>query len=198
MNLGIRRPAVFLNFPSAGILDTFNRANTGPPPSASWTNAVEGAGTGLKVVSNQLITDSGGSSGWWNVGTFGPDSECYFDVVTLSGSMNLYLRLQQPGSGSTVDGYLGYFDGVSLYKIFRMDNGSLTQLGASVTDTLASGNSIGMQAIGPMIRMFKKVSGAWSVVIERSDGTYAAAGYIGLGINSALSTYDNFGGGSSV
>ena len=37
-------------FPTTGVLDSFTRSNTGPPPSASWLD--DSTDNGLQVVSN--------------------------------------------------------------------------------------------------------------------------------------------------
>jgi hypothetical protein len=86
-------------FPTTGILDDFNRADAGPPPSASWTTPA--GETGLVVSGNQCESDAGGP-GWgaWNTIASGADCEVY---ATAGGAadeswfMDLYARLQALG-----------------------------------------------------------------------------------------------------
>ena len=42
-------------FPTTGLLDDFNRADEGPPPSASWSISYGGPHGELKVSSNQCV-----------------------------------------------------------------------------------------------------------------------------------------------
>jgi hypothetical protein len=68
-------------YPTTAVLDDFNRPNTGPPPSASWTNDMRASGKpGLAVVGGMargLVT--GEQSSFWNT-VFGKQNEVW---VTL-------------------------------------------------------------------------------------------------------------------
>jgi hypothetical protein len=75
-----------MTFPTTPILDDFNRANEGPPPSANWSayHASWGFGDGLEVVSNQCKGNSYNLCGdWWSVETFGSDCEVYVTIATF-------------------------------------------------------------------------------------------------------------------
>lgn len=188
-------------FPTTGILDSFDRANEGPPPSANWTTGVRGTTSGLQVVSNacvQTVADFNTADAWWNVGTFGPDSEVYVTYTTVQSGPDarLYLRLQQPGSSSTVDGYLCLATDTSL-STYRLDNGAFTQLGATETITLASGDSLGIEGVGSTITPYQKTGGVWSAITTRTDATYGA-GYIGMALSGTGWVVDGFGGGAVV
>jgi hypothetical protein len=188
-------------FPTTSVLDDFNRANEGPPPSASWTNSAGTAGlAGLQVVSSTL--QNSGSfeqrEDYWNVTTFGPDSEVYVTVTTVGiTSFRLYLRLQTPGTAGT-DGYLAYFASTAVF-IYRIDNTSLTQQGASVSLTLAGGESYGFEIIGSDMNVYKKSGGSWGTTLAtRTEATYSAAGNIAIGTDAQNWVLDDFGGGTVV
>jgi len=176
------------------VLDDFNRADEGPPPSASWAGPILGQPFGIKVVSNTVKGNgAGASSGAWNA-TFGPDCEARISLVTASGIMGLYMRMSSPTS-SSADGYHLRTDNVNNWLIYRIDNGTSTQLGSTVNGP-ATGTMLGAELIGDQIVMYHFISGAWSSTITRTDATYGAAGYIGLvGANTTFA-YDDFIGGT--
>lgn len=183
-------------FPTAGLVDDFNRANTGPPPSGSWSNDAEGQGvSGLKVVSNQLVASANFATGYWSAGTFGPDSEVYIQAITV-GAIKLYLRLATPGT-ATADGYIVQQSSTTL-AFYRMDNGIPTQLGSTPTVTALSANDqFGGDMVGSTLTAYSNLGGAgWASLDTRSDATYSAAGNIGAGISSTASAWDNFSGGT--
>jgi hypothetical protein len=198
-----------VTFPTTAILDTFTRANVGPPPSSSWTTDVRGFGdAGMKVSSNTVISNAvadAPASTWWNVGTFGPSSESYMTLSTLITSgqkAGPMVRISGPGTANA-DGYAihwvyasGGTDGI---EIMRMDNGVFTQLGATISQDLAVGDSLGLEAIGSAITAYRKPSaGAWGSLGSRADATYSAAGFAGIYQESTAGAWVNFGGGTVV
>lgn len=152
----VRPPA----FPTTGILDNFNRANTGPPPSANWTQGFGGLAGQFKVVSNQLVVNSiaSGSAGdYWNPSTF-KDSEEYLTVVTKPADGNyvlLLIRVVDP----SVAAWSGYFlnavaaVGTDTIQLYRETNGSATQI-AVYNQEFSNGDSIGISAIGSTITAY--------------------------------------------
>jgi len=192
-------------FPTTSVFDNFTRANEGPPPSASWTNDVLGSGaSGLEVVSNQLAhgLGIGRKDNWWNPATFGPDTEVYALIGTITGSQcRLYLRLANPGTASSVDGYLYGVNhiGGPANAVYRIDNSVLTQLGASESVTWANGDSIGISMAGSDLLTHKKTGGSWADGVTRTDATYSASGNIGVALEDTdTATLDDFGGGTVV
>lgn len=186
-------------FPVNGVLDDFNRANEGPPPSANWTNTWFSAiaPAGLKVSGNALASGSAGNvDSYWSASTFGPDSECY---VTLGANPDegnyLGARLTTP-STTTTDGYELFNLGSGLNRLYRIDDSVQTQLGANLSFSSVTGDGLGLEALGDQISFYKRVSGTWSLVGSRTDATYNTAGYIGAGISNSPCTLDDFGGGS--
>lgn len=194
-------------FPTTGILDDFNRANEGPPPSASWVSTgIYDATPGVSVVSNTLADSGTFVGGAWGT-QFGPDSEIFLTVTTLMDDgleLRLWLRGQQIGNSTTVDGYFIIFNRQDVlpgirYRFIREDNGTGTQLGAFVDDTsgvLATGTKFGVDMSGSTITGYANRSGSWTTVDTRTDTTYSASGYIGLSTSSSAGRYDDFGGGT--
>lgn len=189
-------------FPTTSVLDDFNRANTGPPPSASWsTGAIPGNG-GMKVVSNQVGGDTNsGCDAYYNVATYGPDSEAYITLAvkpaTTAEFWWLSLRLATPGTAG-VDGY--EIDVTSnAVSIWRVTNGGYTQLGSDISVTFANGEKLGAEIIGSTLAVYRYTGGAWGAALgTRTDSTYSAAGSIGIGADEAAMRGDDFGGGTVV
>jgi hypothetical protein len=190
-------------FPTTGVIDAFNRANTGPPPSADWTTIYNGH----KVASNQCIgnaTSDANLSGW-DTNTFGPASEGYITIPTdgdTSATVGIFLRLTTLNL-STFDGYNvecqsnGVTNAVAIYRI---DNGATTQLGATITQAYSSGDALGGEGAGSNLRAYRKPSGgSWAQLgTNRTDATYGSAGYIGLWSFGTANILDDFGGGTTL
>ena len=186
-------------FPTTSVLDAFNRANEGPPPSSNWTTGIDGGTGSFTVTSNEArLTNGTLSSAYWNAANFGPDVEVYATIGSSIGPSRLHFRIQQEGTAGH-DGYalLAYTPTNELY-IYRIDNGTQTQLGAAISQTISSGDSFGVSMIGSTITIYYKVgAGAWTSLGTRSDGTYTSAGKIGMAaFDNAEIRIDNFGGGT--
>src|SRR5215203_2389814 len=98
----------------ATILDTFNRANEGPPPSASWGGVVVSGQGGIKVVSNQVVADAGGDgTGYWGT-SFNANQEAFIKMASVDSTsvVLLFARIQGPGT-ATPDGYFVRYQGNS-------------------------------------------------------------------------------------
>ena len=193
-------------FPESGILDNFNRDNEGPPLSANWTETGY-AGAGFEVVGNEGQGEvmNAACAEYWNAATFGANCEAYLTVTDIDASfasIGVIARLVNSG-GAGVD---GYNVGVESYapgniKIKRIDDGSFTQLGASIGKVPADGDKVGVEIVGSDINAYYDDGGAgWGEVGTRSDATYAGAGHIGIGLytnsNVAFTNFDDFGGGT--
>jgi parallel beta-helix repeat protein len=195
------------SFPTTQVLDNFNRANTGPPPSSGWSQGISDftAGEGLQVSSNTIIRKPTGSyrqDDYWNASTFGPDSEAYVTVTNAvtNDELALFLRANNIGSG-TSDAYILYvgLTGGSNWSLGRIDNGSNTALGSAFSQAISNGDSIGVSMRGSRLTAWYKPSaGSWTALATRNDNTYTSTGYIGLQMaNSGGTTADNFGGGTT-
>jgi len=207
-------------FPTIGILDDFNRADSGTL-GASWTADVINLGlSSLQIVSNAASTVGGFRNNWWNGTTFGPDVEVtttikstFLNVDDGDGGWagtqgGLYARLVTPGTAGADGYYLFFFGGeITGYWAFlqRVDNGVFTTLGATYTGfTVSTDDKFGISVVGSTLTFYRKpAAGSWAQVsTTRTDTTYSAAGYIGLqGVSPFLGTealYDDFGGGTVV
>jgi hypothetical protein len=186
-------------FPASGILDDFNRANEGPPPSANWTGFVGlSQGDNLEVISNQLGTTTTDASAWWNVSTFGPDCEVYCTLPVVSGAnVYLYARGANPGTG-TLDAYLVFWSSGGNVFTYRIDNDILTQLGTQVALSLAANDKLGLEVVGDDLTIYADTAGSWTSRDAHVDATYSAAGFIAIGTNNTASRFDDFGGGTVV
>lgn len=186
-------------FPTTAILDNFTRADAATL-GANWTDLVNG----FAIVSNQAApkVDLVDNVSIWNVATYGPDSECYFDVPTKTSNNNhatwLIIRATTLNI-ATIDGYAYAaitLSGTDSFRAYRMDNFVQTQLGASVAVELTSGDSQGLEMIGTTLAIYHKTAGTWSQLATRTDATYTAAGYIGIYSTRTSPRVDNFGGGT--
>jgi hypothetical protein len=191
---------------TTAILDAFTRANSTTTLGANWSLATDFSLGGTNLGINTNAAYKGGGTGYvvmyWNVATFGPSCEAYMTVATEPTSGQppaVYARLVNPGV-STLDGYnVSYTVGApDSWAIKRSDNGTDTQLGASVSQAVAAGEKILIECIGSTIKGFLFTGGAWSEVLSRSDATYSAAGFVGMYGTGSDTTwrYDDFGGGT--
>lgn len=193
------------SFPSTPVLDNFNRADEGPPPSASWGSfhSSWSFADELSVSGNQAYALISTGANYWNVENFGPDCEVYCtvsDVPAFAAQTIIYLRVVGESTDLTTTG--SYYallinSGAStVHQILRFSGGSSTILASGTnTITLATGDKIGLSRIDNTLTAYHKpAAGAWSSFDSVVDGSplSAIAGKIAL----LSSTYiDDFGGG---
>jgi hypothetical protein len=184
-------------FTAAPIIDNFDRANEGPPPSSNWTTGIDGGSVGFSVSSNQAAPAGEGASMFWNAADFGPDLDVYATRSVNNAPIRIYWRMVSAGT-SGVDGYaaLAYTDGnIYVYKVTNFGN---TQIGAAMAQAVAAGGSLGVRMIGSTIDVYYKApAGSWVLVGSRSDSTYSAAGKVGVQFFDGTShRLDDFGAGT--
>jgi hypothetical protein len=193
------------------VLDSFNRANESPlSASAGWDQNDYFGGTSnlLRLASNQALKLQVAAAGWgaqvWGT-AYGPDTEAYATIAAKPGVdtyeiLTIYARLVQ--IGSTVDGYcvqvLEGTAGTDEWLIFRVDNNSFTQLGATVTQEVTVGDKIGLEIIGSTIKGYLFTGGSWTEVISRSDSNHTAAGKVCLEVRGVNGRLDDFVAGTVV
>jgi parallel beta-helix repeat protein len=192
------------DFPITSVLDTFNRSNEGPPPSANWSDAI-GLGEQTQVVSNtwrgELASPASGiNADYWNVATYGPDSEVFATLTTkiTNETQSLFIRLRQVGD-TTIDGYQLAFTakaGDDTWAIQRLDNGALTQLGDSFDQEVTNGQKFGLRATGTTLEAYYYNGTVWVLLASRTDATYGEAGYLAGGFGAQSTFMDDFGGGT--
>lgn len=189
-------------YPATGILDDFNRANAGPPPSASWVNSL---GSGLKVVSNELQPNAYGADhgSSWNT-SLNADQEFYVRFgrtspfpTNESGTFCIYLRMvtandftsnhyeicATPRSGNDV---------VEVYKVVAT---VYTKLGGDIAigRNFSSSDTFGAAMRGSTLSVV--LNGA--VIGTVADGAIAGSGYAGAAFISMTSgSVDYVGGGN--
>ncbi|MGH3136875.1 MAG: fibronectin type III domain-containing protein, partial [Gaiellaceae bacterium] len=182
-------------------LDDFNRPNESPlSGGGTWGNGVIGpVETGLNVSSNQLACSKTTTcTGWRSNAQYGPDVEAYARLSALPGTNNglrLYVRLKDAGAG----GYDGYMlrtsqqTGMDQVFLERADNGVLVSR-LTMSQELAAGDTMLLRAIGQAIEVWRHDGSSWSRLGIVFDSTYAAAGFVGVGIRGTTGRLDDFGG----
>lgn len=202
-------------FPTTPILDSFNRANEGPPPSTNWTTGIAvGFGgfsePGHEVIGNELAnTFNDVAQNYWNVGQFGPDCEAYITVTNATGLISAELAARLTNIGQfTCDGYVvqaqpagGEGGPNRVYTIYRIDDGLLTMLdfvGESGVGSM-TGDRYGIQIIGSVIYLWGDTGDGWEIKLTANDSTHTTAGFIGVVTEiGSQSRLDDFGGGVFV
>jgi hypothetical protein len=165
-------------FPTLGILDDFNR-DENPLGNGNWSGPAVGLSNHLRTfVATIAMAQAGGvGASYWSASQFGPDIEIY---ATVSGGQNqlaFVWRTSSPGLSS----YSGYQASVvhsaSVVRIYKVVNGTPSQLGADISVSFADGDSVGIEHVGATITLYKKTGGTWSSVDTRSNNDISGAGY---------------------
>ena len=186
-------------FPTTGILDDFNRASLG----AFWTSPAFGAANGGTINSNQFAHSGSGAAVATAAKVGGPDVEAWITIATLPASGNMGLDVQCDGTTSTVNGYqLLYNAGTSTVSIRHLIAGSATLIGATISQAIAAGDSVGIRVSGNATVLiefwFKPSGGAWTFIDSRTEARPAqipyAPGFVGVTGPDTNARYDDFGG----
>lgn len=191
-------------FPTTSILDSGTGSDANPV-AGNWSGPLHNGNGQLQRLSNQFANGPGaaGDDGsWWNAGTFGPDTEAYATLPTVSAASShvaeIFARAQNPGVASSLDGYAVVADMASGGSIIiaRIDNDAYTTL-TSAAQTWTNGDSFGIEIIGSTIKAYHKTSaGGWTEKLSTTDSTYSSAGNIALLISNNVLRATNFGGGT--
>lgn len=189
---------------TAPLLDDFNRANTGPPPSGSWGGIVFDNDAAVSVDGNQA---RGGNGPPWSQlwgQTFGPDQDASITMGTLMGSGNetfLFARVTGEG-GASVRGYeLAVFQsagsGRDYWRIRRIDEGQKTQLATNEHGAeLATGMQVRFVVRGSQLIGYALVDGVWVEQVQTADKTHEpAVSRVGIGGHWATGSIDDFHAG---
>jgi len=164
--------------PTTPVLDTFNRADEGPPP-AGWTNL----NGGIKVVSNQAAGSdpAGGNVSYYNT-IFGPNCEAHVPIAVLP-------NVQAGRNGFTGVGVgikfetshrltVTYIRTASSTVLLSICNG-ITTIASTTRSGPAVGDKIGIRSIGSTVYgLFCPLGGNWEIFAS-AQHTYAAnTGYL--------------------
>ena len=176
------------------VLDDFNRANGSI--GTNWAQIISGF-VDFTISSNQAIDPSASSFAWdyWVAHQFGPDSEAYATITTVSAdAVRVCARLTSPTSTKR-SGYCVQ-EAANSWTIRRIDSGAANQIGGTVTQTAGAGSRIGITVIGTTVTAWYSpgANAGWTQLLTTTDGTYQGAGYIAL--EARGSHIDNFGGGA--
>ncbi len=188
-------------FPTTSVLDNFNRANEGPPPSTSWDGPIRPGQAQLKVSSNAMIWHSSvPGSVYWDT-SFDADQECYLTVSTKGQSgkaLGLFTRLRDHGT-SSVDGYELWTEpqdaATDNWRLYRMSNNGFFLIN-STTQEVDSGDKIGIESDGSTHKGYLDDGGGWSEVNSGTDATFSHNGEIGVFTGASNNVLDDFGGGA--
>lgn len=182
-------------FPTTLILDTFDRANA-LNLGGNWSAFFGDNNIGITSNTAYFANAGADNGNYWNVGTYGPGIEVY---ATLSAGAADQWKLYVLSSPTNVDGYalgINRF-GSNSHGFIRYDAGTSNNLGAAVSQTVSTGDQIGLSysARGGTLTFW--LNGA--VIATRTDTTYTPnALALELVSPSASSVrLDNFGGGTT-
>ncbi len=114
-------------------------------------------------------------------------------------SVNLFARIQSPGTTS-ISGYsIEFHPNLSAIYIYRIDKGAYSSpLGGAITTTFARGARVGMKITGSTISAWLDTGSGWNLIATRTDATFTQAGSIGAELYGGTTrSFDNFGGGTA-
>lgn len=177
--------------PNGTDLNVWNSAWAAPPTGAASMEIQGNAATASANASyNASFTTASYGSDWEIFGTVTtPPSPDYYPFMLLGG-------LQNTGSMSTVDGYALYYASGSI-TVNRVDNGTLTQLGSAVTQTIGAGDQVRLARVGnDIIADYRSSGGSWVELAVRTDTTYMSSGPVGLYSYTTSVRIDDVGGGT--
>lgn len=182
-------------FPSASILDNFNRANGGM--GSNWG----GATAGYAISSNQLRVPSGGDV-YWKTSNFGSNQEVFVKLANMDNSaQEVGLLLKAQSSSAYDNGVLKiqYDPAQNVVRVWTFTNAQgWVQRGTDMPISFSTGDRFGARATaGGLVQVFRN-----STLVGSADVTewpfYTAGGYIGLWMINVDSTLlDDLGGGNS-
>jgi PKD repeat protein len=184
-------------FPSAGIIDNFNRANE--PLGSPWTADV----AGLAVSGNQLVQTSGYGFPIWDGAVFGPDQEAYITFTTISGSAAPERDLVLKAQGTTdVSAHIEVRYDATQHQVdvgtYDPVNGWLVQ-GTPVPATYLAGDRFGARAYANgQVEVYQNATRIGVRTLTGWPHT-ASGGRVGLTLDAAnKGSFDDFGGGDVV
>jgi len=182
-------------FPLNVVLDTFSGGDANPI-GAPWSHDTHLENVAGAVVSGQL---TGSADDFWDAiyaTVFGPSVENYITIPTTAVVPTILRIKTRNITTSPIDYHVFY--NPSTWSLF-VDG---TQLGASFTQTISNGDSIGLEynsATGDLIAYYKAAAGSWTALATRNDTTYQTdTGKSTVESQGVAIKYDSFGGGTST
>jgi hypothetical protein len=189
-------PLPSTGFPSASVVDTFNRANGAP--GTNWG----GATVGYSVASNQLDVGAGDAL-LWKAASFGADQEVYLTLANVdTAGMEQDLLLKSQSSTTWSSGVIEVLYDAANHQVQVWTYASAqgwVQRGTTLAVTFNSGDQFGARArANGSVEIYR--NGGLVGTRDTTAWTYATSGgYVGLWFASAANALiDDFGGGTTV
>lgn len=183
------------SFPSTPtLLDDFNRANE-DPISSPWT-IVTGT-PNCKIVSNEFALSTGTYGQAYYNGFSARDMEASAKISVFSSEFLFGFRMRDAAADSTKYGYEATALAATgrVYLKRKPPGASSVEL-INALQTVTSGDSIGVRAVGPALQVWYQVgAGAWTKILDYTDHTYVQPGRVILQLANTTGRWDNFGGG---
>jgi hypothetical protein len=187
-------------FPTTPILDDFDRADEGPPPSTNWTTPL---GTfGLTVNTLQCAWNGSGSPGFaaWNTPT-GPDCEIYmtYPVRQNDGSPQflIFCSVDKDFSGAAYWLEINRDDAGGDYVELFSNLGALGAL-YPIAD-YKDGDSFGIRRLGTTIETwYRPIGGVWTQLGTVTNSDVMAGGYLIIDLADYMARGVDFGGGDYI
>lgn len=197
-------------FPTTGILDSGVGADQNPL-TTGWTCPLFTGNPSLARISNKIgaTDDANDSNGWYDIETFGPDSEvhCTIDTRGANGDgLTLYARTNgQPGSVDAYAARVLFQAGTDIWRLGWYENSvGFTQLGTDTTLEVVAGWGLGLAVVGNDLQLWSRQGDdptAWTMLFNTTHSTFAGlSGSLGVqialsGASTAMRITD-FGGGT--
>ena len=190
--------------PVAPVQDAFDRPDEGPPPSAQWQAGVVATHAGLAVRGQSLVTlQPGQASAWWQARPLPADvavQVTWKAATAPSAHVRLYLRLAAPGIVDDTDGYVCQAETFSdpatgTLVLRRLDQSGLTGgLAQASAVPWAAGDTLRCGMQGAELCGERQAAGTagWTKLVCLTDATYAAGGFVGVGLNHPDIAVDAF------
>jgi hypothetical protein len=158
-----------VEFPAVSVIDDFNRADEGPPPTG-WTNWFN---DGFVVSGNQLAPNNTLYAGiYYSAQSFGPNLDAYIEIPVLptaSGALLMPFRYDV----ATDTGYqLSYSRGDWLSIMTRNGGSGQSNIVVVGSPVFSNGDALGVRCSGSLIQAWVRIGGIWRVHVQAVDSTY--------------------------
>lgn len=189
------------------LLSSFTGSDENPlSEGGNWAKVNSDSFSDMRRVDNQASSTGAAASDthtYWTPDTLGPDVETYITLDTVPNSVDLSVRIQDPGGSNTWDGYWlqvehdDYPFQEPRWGMFVAQNHAAVELGHTRWD-FADGDKVGMRAICNRITGWLFQDGAWRLIIEVYDTaeTFMGAGYVSFGCDDNNGRLDDFFAGT--
>jgi hypothetical protein len=187
-------------FPEPGVIDNFNRANEGPPPSSAWVDQFVMGVVGNEGAARQASTNNYDAPAVWRT-VFPANQESYVEIVTRQDDTMVQTVLARYQDASNYVAIAtsrddGAGDTISIGEVV---SGAGATIGGPYTIIYQDGDSIGIRCVGTTIEAwYKPVAGAWGQLGIGTTTLPPAPGYVGLVVYGTTTRLSGFGGGAYV